>query len=97
MRYEQETLKDIVEKEAEEEEQQEEEEKDVDLTSHQHERALKGAYRSFTMPGKPKTDVDSYFDQAKPYIKALVENQLKEMGSAKIMLTLWVLWKKPIK
>ena len=49
------------------------------------------------MPGKPKTDVDSYFDQAKPYIKALVENQLKEMGSAKIMLTLWVLWKKPIK
>ena len=49
------------------------------------------------MPGKPKTDVDSYFDQAKPYIKPLVENQLKEMGSAKIMLTLWVLWKKPIK
>ena len=49
------------------------------------------------MPGKPTTDVDSYFDQAKPYIKALVENQLKEMGSAKIMLILWVLWKKPIK
>ena len=49
------------------------------------------------MPGKPKTDVDGYFDQAKPYIKALVENQLKEMGSAKIMLTLCVLWKKPIK
>ena len=87
---------DIVEKEAEEEHQQEEEE-DVDLTPPEHERALKGAYRSFMMPGKPKTDVDSYFDQAKPYIKALVENQLKEMGSAKIMLTLWVLWKKPIK
>ena len=93
MRYEQETLKDIVEKEAEEEEQQEEEEKDVDLTPHQHERALKGAYRSFTMPGKPKTDVDSYFDQAKPYIKTLIENQLKKMGPAKM----WVLWKKSIK
>ena len=89
------TLKDIVEKEAEEGQQQEEE--DVDLTPHEHERALKGAYRSFTMPGKPKTDVDSYFDQAKPHIKTLIENQLDGMGSANILMTLWVLWKKPIK
>ena len=36
------------------------------------------------MPGKPKTDVDSYFDQAKPYIKTLIENQLKEIGPAKM-------------
>ena len=42
------TLKDIVEKEAEEEQQQEE---DIDLTPHEHERALKGAYRSFVIPG----------------------------------------------
>ena len=42
------TLKDIVEKKAEEEE-----EEDVDLTPHEYERALKGAYRSFMMPGKP--------------------------------------------
>ena len=34
------TLKDIVEKEAEEEQLQEE---DIDLTPHEHERALKGA------------------------------------------------------
>ena len=88
------TLKDIVEKEAEEEQQQEE---DIDLTMHEHERALKGAYRSFMMPGKPKADDDSYFDRAKPHIKVLIENQLKEMGSAKIIMTLWVLWKKPIK
>ena len=81
------TLKDIVEKEAEEEQQQEE---DVDLTPHEHERVLKGAYRSFVMPGRPKTDNDSYFDQAKPYIKTLMENQLKEMGPAKIIMILWV-------
>ena len=49
------TLKDIVEKEAEEEQQQEE---DVDLTPHEHERALKEAYRSFMMPGRSKTDVE---------------------------------------
>ena len=73
----QETLKDIVEKEAEEGQQQEEEYEDDAL--------------------KPKTDVDSYLDQAKPYIKTLIEKQLKGMGSAKIIMTLWVLWKKPIK
>ena len=46
------------------------------------------------MPGLPKTDIDSYFDQTKRYIKTLIENQLKEMRPVKI---LWVVWKKPIK
>ena len=47
------------------------------------------------VPGTPKTDIDSYFDQTKPHIKTLIENQLKELGSAKIIITLWVIWKKP--
>ena len=89
----QERLKDTLEKEAEEEEEQQEEE-DIDLTSYEHERALRRAYRSFAMPGKPKTDIDSYSDQVKPHIKALIEKQLKEMGSAKIIMTLYVRWKK---
>ena len=46
------------------------------------------------MPGKPKTFMDSYFNQAKTYIKELIEKQLKEMGSAKIIMTLYVRWKK---
>ena len=91
--------KDIVGKKAEEEQQQEEEEEkeDVGLTPHEHERALKGAYRSFVIPGTSKTDVDSYFDLTKPHIQTLIKNQLKEMGSAKIIITLWVIWKKPIR
>ena len=72
--YGQETLKDIVEKEPEEEQQQEKEEEDIDLTQHEHEKALKGAYRSFVITGWPKTDIDSSFDQTKPYIKTLMEN-----------------------
>ena len=84
--YGRERLKDIVEKEAEEKQQQEEE--GVDLTPHEHKRALKGAYRNFVIPGAPKTDIDSYFDQTKPHIKALIKNQLKKMGSAKIIMTL---------
>ena len=49
------------------------------------------------IPGTPKTDIDSYFHQTKPHIKTLIENQRKEMGSAKIVMTLWVTQKKPIK
>ena len=49
------------------------------------------------IPVKPKTNIDSYFDQTKPHIRTLIEKQLKEMGSAKIIMTLWVIWKKPIK
>ena len=49
------------------------------------------------IPGLPKTDIDSYFDQIKPQIKTLIENQLKKMGSAKVIMTLWVIWRKPLK
>ena len=49
------------------------------------------------MPGKPKADIHSYFDQAKPHFNTLIEKQLKEMGSVKIIMTLWVIWKKPMK
>ena len=51
------TMKGIVEKEAEAGQQQEE---DVDLTPHEHGRTLKGTYRSFVIPGTPKTNIDSY-------------------------------------
>ena len=54
-------LKGDVEAECEKENQEEEE--NVDLMLHEHEIALKGAYRSFVIPGIPKTD--SYFGQTK--------------------------------
>ena len=69
------TLKGDVEAEDEKENQGEEEEEDVELTPHEHERALKGAYTSFVMPGVPKTDIARYFDQTKPHIKTLIINQ----------------------
>ena len=76
-------------KKAEEEEAKEQQqEEDIDLTPHGHERALKRAYRSCAVPGTPKIDTDSYFDQTKPHIKTLIEDQLKEMQSAKIIMTL---------
>ena len=89
----QERLKDIVEKEAEEEEKQQEEEEaeDINLRSHEHEIALKGAYRSFVMTGQSMADIDSFFGQAKPHIRSLIKNQRKVMGSPKIIMTLRVL------
>ena len=94
MGYGQERLKDILEKEAEEEQQQEE---DIDLTPCEHERVLRGVYRGFVIPVTPKTNTHSYFDQTKSHIRTLIKKQLKEIGSAKIIMTLWVRWKKPIK
>ena len=79
MGYRRERLKDIVEKEAEEEEQQQEKE-DMDLTLHEHERVLRGAYRSFVIPGTPKTDIDIYFDQTKPHITTLSKIRLRKCG-----------------
>ena len=88
------TLRGDVEDEGKKENQEEE---DVDLTPQKHERALKRPYRSFVIAGKPKTDIDSYFEQTQPPIKTLTEGQLKEMKSAKIIMTLWIRWKKPVK
>ena len=39
------------------------------------------------MPGKPKTEIDGYSDQAEAHIETLIEKQLKKMGSAKIIMT----------
>ena len=80
MEYGRERLKDIVGKEAEEDQQQEE---DIDLTPHEHERVLKGAYRSFAIPYVPKTDIDSYFDQTKPNIKDVNQKPAKGNGVCK--------------
>ena len=63
-------------------------EENIDLTPHEHESPLKNAYISFVIPGAPKTVIDSYFDQTKPHIKTLIKNQLKDMGSAKIIMIL---------
>ena len=59
-------------------------EKGIDSAPHKDERALKGAYRSFVIPLSPKTGIDNYFDQ----IKSQIKNQLKDMGSAKIIMSL---------
>lgn len=60
-------LKDNVEEEAWEEEeetpkQEEEKTEDNGLIATENERAWKGAYISFVIPGIPKVDIDGYID-----------------------------------
>ena len=69
------TLKGDLEGAAEKEYQEGEE--DIDSTSHEHEKALKRAYRSFVIASTPKTDTDSYFDQTKPQIKTVINGVCK--------------------
>ena len=59
-----------------------------------HEHALKKAFKSYRIPGIPKTDIDSYIEIVKPKILKLVEEQLEEFGSQKIQITIWIKWKK---
>ena len=92
-----ETLKDIVEDEAEkehEEDQEAEQQENIDLTPQEHETALKGAYKSFRSPGLAKTDVDTYIEKITPHMKSLIEQQIREMGLAKVQLCMWIKWRK---
>ena len=88
------TLKDIAEKQAREEEEEteeqekEQEEEEVHLTPQDHKRALKGSYKSFVIRGSSKLGINDYVDQGKPHIKVLIQDQLKEKQSRKIIMIL---------
>ena len=62
----------------------------------EHERALKGTYKGYLIPGIPRTGINSSVCQVKPHIKVFIKDQLKEMQSTKVIMTLWVRWKKTI-
>ena len=47
--------------------------------------------------GIPKIDIDGYLDRAKPNIKTLIEDQMKEMQPTEVIMTLWVGRKKHVK
>ena len=44
--------------------------------------------------GLPKRDTDTYIYQVRPYVKTLIEEQLKELDLTKVRITFWVRWKK---
>ena len=49
------------------------------------------------VPSLLKADIDGIYGRVKPHVKALIEDQLKDMQSTKVIMTLWVGLKKPVK
>ena len=54
------------------------------------EQAFRGAYRSYRVNGRPKIDVDTFFDRIRKRLIKLIERELKTRTSARIQTTAWI-------
>lgn len=69
---------------------QEETEYKADLRPPEHKRTLKETYKSFVVPWLLRDDIDGNVGQVKSHIKALVQNQLRQIQSTNVIMTLWL-------
>ena len=54
------------------------------------EQAFGGAYRSYRVNGKPKMDVDTFFNRIRKELIELIKRELKTQTSASIQTTAWI-------
>ena len=54
------------------------------------EQAFRGAYRSYRTNGRPKIDVDTFFNRIRKRLIELIERELKTRTSARIQTTAWI-------
>ena len=54
------------------------------------EQAFGGAYRSYRINGRPKIDVDTFFNRIGKKLIELIERELKTRTSARIQTTAWI-------
>ena len=54
------------------------------------EQAFGGAYRSYRINGRPKIDVDTFFNRIGKRLIELIEQKLKTRTSARIQTTAWI-------
>ena len=54
------------------------------------EQAFGGAYRLYRANGRPKIDVDMFFDRIKKRLIELIERELKTRTSPRIQMTAWI-------
>ena len=54
------------------------------------EQALGGSYRSYRVNGKPKMDVDTFFNRIRKELIELIKRELKTQTSARIQMTAWI-------
>ena len=54
------------------------------------EQAFGGAYRSYRINGKPKLDVDTFFNRIRKELIELIKRELRTRTSARIQTTAWI-------
>ena len=54
------------------------------------EQAFGGAYRSYRINGKPKMDVDTFFNRIRKELIELIKRELKTQTLARIQTTAWI-------
>ena len=54
------------------------------------EQAFGGAYRSYRVNGRPKIDVDTFFNRIGKILIELIERELKTRTSVRIQMTVWI-------
>ena len=54
------------------------------------EQAFNGAYRSYRVNGRPKIDVDMFFNRIWKGLIELIKRELKTRTSARIQMTAWI-------
>ena len=54
------------------------------------EQAFGGSYRSYRVNGRPKIDVDTFFNRIKKGLIELIKQELKTRTSARIQMTAWI-------
>ena len=54
------------------------------------EEAFRGAYRSYRVNGRPKIDVDTFFNRIRKELIELIKRELKTRTSARIQTTEWI-------
>ena len=54
------------------------------------EQAFGGSYRSYRVNGKPKMDVDMFFNRIRKELIGLIKRELKTQTSARIQTTAWI-------
>ena len=54
------------------------------------EQAFGGSYRSYRVNGRPKMDVDTFFNRIRKDLIELIKRELKTRTSARIQMTTWI-------
>ena len=54
------------------------------------ERAFGGAYRSYRVNGRPRMDVDTFFNRIRGDLIDLITRELTVLNSARVQTTTWI-------